>query len=50
MCEEYEFEWYERARIAEQQRRERLRDAEPKESPKAPAPQQDVKEQEPVPA
>ena len=53
MCHEYEFDWYEQARIAEKQRREHQQAREPdKESTRAPAakPQKSVKDKEPTPA
>jgi hypothetical protein len=53
MCHEYEFDWYEQARIAEKQRREREKmreqDKEPSRSPAA-KPQKEVKQKEPTPA
>ncbi len=51
MCHEYEFDWYEQARIAEKQRREHANEQN-KQPSKAPAakPQKDVKEKEPAPA
>jgi hypothetical protein len=52
MCHEYEFEWYEQARTAEKERREREqkveRDAQPSKAPAKP--DKDVKRNEPVPA
>jgi hypothetical protein len=55
MCYEYDFDWYEEARRAEQQRRERLNAAEPKREtakPEAPSPAPAKREdrKEPVPA
>ncbi len=51
MCHEYEFDWYEQARIAERQRRERLNE-EKKQRSNAPAakPEKPAKEKEPAPA
>jgi hypothetical protein len=51
MCEEYEFDWHEQARIAEKQRRERQRadEQQPSKSPAA-KPEKPVKDKEPVPA
>ena len=52
VCHEYEFDWYEQARIAEQQRREKERTKEKDGQPsRAPAGKPDgVKDKEPVPA
>ncbi len=49
MCHEYEFDWYEQARIAEKQRREHLKQ-EKKQRSDAPKPEKPAKEKEPAPA
>ncbi len=48
VCHEYEFDWYEQARIAEKQRREHLK--EEKKRPEAPKPEKPAKDKEPAPA
>jgi len=51
MCHEYEFDWYEQARIAEKQRREQANEQKQQPSKAPPAkPQKTVKEKEPSPA
>jgi hypothetical protein len=53
MCHEYEFDWYEQARIAEKQRREQQKSGEQEKAPsRAPAgePRKNVKDKEPTPA
>ncbi len=48
MCHEYEFDWYEQARIAEKQRREHLK--EERQRSETPKPEKPAKEKEPAPA